>query len=409
MINRTGPLHICHFVDNLADAEQNRQVFNVIGQFSSDAYEHTLVVLKKQPGLNVRFPPNTSCIELNPKGVLNFGGLKECRRVIALLRPDICHTYGDNTMAIQWFAYQHATPLRLHTQFTSPSTSAGLAHLIEQWRYRLLSPPTHFIVTTSDESEQWLLQHTQVEENKVKLIRFGIDSQRLCPPLRHLEVNTKEHMIGTAPVPSDKFVIGTSICDAEPQDVEHFFEAYAKARQRDDDFADQAMLLVSGNSPHLPAYRQCIDRLALPENAIRFCGLLTDRYQFNMHVDCYASLHRKYVFPSKTLEAMSMGLPILLANQDAYPQYQGTTRPVLSSSATQGKYTHDRLLQLFTNVAQRMQLGRLARLHIQQHHDEKIHQQRCEALYVLAYGDQLGKEARRYNQERLSIKSNRDA
>lgn len=67
MINRTGPLHICHFVDNLADAEQNRQVFNVIGQFSSDAYEHTLVVLKKQPGLNVRFPLTPAALNSTQK------------------------------------------------------------------------------------------------------------------------------------------------------------------------------------------------------------------------------------------------------------------------------------------------------------------------------------------------------
>ncbi|MBE1275339.1 glycosyltransferase family 4 protein [Enterovibrio baiacu] len=408
MMNRTAPLHICHFVDNLADAEQNRQVFNVIRLFSSDAYEHTLVVLKKQPGLNVRFPPNTSCIELNPKGLLNFGGLKECRRVIALLRPDICHTYGDNTMAIQWFAYQHATPLRLHTQLASPSASEGLSLLVEQWRYRLLSPSTHFIVTTSDESEQWLLQHTQVEQSKVKLIRFGINSQRLRPPLRQLEVNKKECMIGTAPVPNDKFVIGTSICDAELQDVETFFEAFAKARDLDEEFANHAILLVSGNSRHLHAYRQCVDRLSLPDDAIRFCGLLTDSYQFNTRVDCYASLHRKYAFPSKTLEAMSMGLPILLANPNVHPLSQSKAPPVLSSSTAQGQQTYDRLLQLFSNVSQRMQLGRLARLHIQQHHDERIHQQRCEALYVLAHGDKLEKEAQRYSQERLSIRSNRD-
>lgn len=408
MINKTAPLHICHFIDSLSDAEQNRQVFDVIGQLSNDAYEHTLVVLKKQPGLNVRFPINTSCIELDPKSLLNFGGLKECRRVIALLRPDICHTYGDSTMAIQWLANQHATPLRLHTQFTSPNTANRFNQLIEQWRYRLLSPSTHFIVTASDESKQWLLQQTQVEESKVKLIRFGIDSQRLCPPLRQLDLNTKERMIGTACVPNDKFVIGTTICDTKPQDVEAFFEAFAKARQFDDEFSEQAMLLVSGNSPHLPAYRQCIDRLSLPESTIRFCGLLADGYQFNMLVDCYASLHRKYAFPSKTLEAMSMGLPILLANQNVSPQYQDKNLPVLCSRTEKGTFTHDHLLQLFNNVAERLKLGRLARLYVQQHHDEKIYQQRSEALYMLANGDTLEKESRIYHQERLSRQSNRD-
>ncbi|WP_028023941.1 glycosyltransferase family 4 protein [Enterovibrio calviensis] len=380
MLARPSPIHICHIVGSMADAMQDDQVFSNIRQFRQPEFEHTLIVLKRSKILSTKhLPANVSCLELNV-GDSRFGQFLECKKALTALKPDVCLTYGSKVYPMQWVAKRLNVPVKLHVHRQENTQRNALSKWFHEWVHRTLSHSSDLVVAPSDMAQAWLNQHAKIPNAKIKLIRHGIDSQKLCPPLRAVESTITENLVGSVAVPSHRLVMGLNVSGLSKQVIVDFFDEYFAACLRSPMFVQQTLLLVVGNTPHLSKLQQELDNRGVSEKQVSFTGHLNNLSLFYKHIDIYVYLQPQEQSVS-LLEAMSMGLPIASTRLPHQSSTNKKGHPVYWSTDADNDPLRDQLLELFLKSNKRLMLGRASRRYVQDKHHPEVYESQYRALF----------------------------
>lgn len=381
MVSVTSPRHICHIVNSLDDVTQTDLVIANICPFPQPHFEHTLVILNKSKSPLVKFPCDVSCLELTLKGSW-LRRLRECRKALAALRPDICQTYGERTFPVQWFAHRLNIPLKLHIYSQECAQQAWLCRQFRCLKYRFLSHFVDVVVSTEDCAQHWLEERAHLQPGKTHLIRSGIDSRYHCPALHEVDTGITNHFVGTVPIPTQRFVVGVPITGHKTPDVLAFLEQYMAARAQSANFARDCLLLLLGDSPDFCLYRHMLENMGLNQDCVRLYRHLPDNKRLYSHIDAIVSLNEEGHIPVSLLEAMSMGLPVISQRDGQCESINDD--PLLWPTDYDSVQVQHQLLTLYGNNGQRMELGRASRRYVMEKHNHHEHRLRYRALYALA-------------------------
>ncbi|MDD1794043.1 glycosyltransferase family 4 protein [Enterovibrio sp. ZSDZ42] len=380
MLVQPSPIHICHIVNSMADEMQNDQVFSNIRQFRQPEFEHTLIVLKRSKILSTKhLPANVSCLELNV-GDSHLRQYLECRNALIALKPHVCMTYGSKLYPMQWVAKRLNVPVKLHVHRQEEKPRNALSVWFHEWMHRTLSHSSDFVVAPSDMAHAWLNQNAKIPSAKIKLIRHGIDSQKLCPPLRAVESSITDNLIGSVAVPSHRLAIGLNVSGLSKQVIVDFFDEYFAACLRSPMFVQQTLLIVVGNTPHLSKLQHELDNRGVTEKQVSFTGHLNNLSLFYKHIDIYVYLQPKEQHVS-LLEAMSMGLPIASTRLPHQSPTNKKGHPVYWSTNADNDPLRDQLLELFLKSNKRLMLGRASRRYVQDKHHPEVYESQYRDLF----------------------------
>lgn len=380
MLSVRPPRHICHVVVSLGDVAQNEQVFANIRQFPSPHYEHTLIVLHKAKKPPLRLPHHTSCLELALDGSL-LNKIRTCHQALCAIRPDVCQTYGDQTLPVQWLAHRAGIPLRLHIAGQGNGAANWLARKGRVWSHKIFKHSCDFVIAADKAQEAWLKTNAGIEESKIKRVRAGIDIKTHRPPLQDVSLRNQTAFIGTLPVPANRFVIGLPVTGIGKEAVEQFLAEYVAALKHSTAFSAQALLLIIGNSPYLSFYRRFLEQHDVSDNQARFCNHHAESERFFHLLDAIVTLDDGTQPSFALLEAMSMGLPVISGRAGDSPK--DDNHPLFWLTDNGSHQFQYQMLTLYSDARKRIRLGQASRSYVLERYHHAEHQARYEKLYQL--------------------------
>ncbi|KXF80439.1 glycosyltransferase family protein [Enterovibrio coralii] len=278
--------HICHIVSTYTDDVLNRQLLSNLSCSMSKDYEHTLVVLSKHQGQRLTLPNGVSCIELKNTKPLCWRSFRECKKILSILKPDICHTYGEVPLAMQWLAHRASISVKLHQ--LAPAQTEKDASWLSRLYLSALSHSTDVFISSSSDTYVWLKKRVKIAPEQCRLIRPAINARRFRPALQQVDAERTNSFIGTVAIPTNKFVVGTDITHHAIEDVIHLIDEFAVACKLSPEFKHNSVLLIAGNARFLPLLRNEIQARNIIENNVRFAGEISDYYPFFNVIDALA-------------------------------------------------------------------------------------------------------------------------
>ncbi|PKF49094.1 glycosyltransferase [Enterovibrio nigricans] len=371
--------HICHIVSTYKDDVLNQQLLSNISCSMSKDYEHTLVVLSSQPSQRFSLPDGVSCIELKNKKPLCLRSFRECKKVLSLLKPDVCHTYGEAPLAMQWLAHRSGVPVKLHQ--LSSSQALPCQNWIKKTFLSVLSHSTDVFITASANAQHWLESNLGLSPEQCQIIRPAINAQRYRPALQEVDPHRTNSFLGTVAIPTNKFVVGTNINDQHLDSVINLIDEFAVASKLSPAFKKHAMLLIAGNARFLPLLRKEIQVRNLGED-VCILGELPNYWLFYKVIDALISPTEIDTTTALHLEAMAMAVPIISLRSRKLEKR--SEHPLFWTDKNGHCRIQHQLLEIFTDMNKRLRLGREARLYVQEKHCVKEYELRLKALYQLA-------------------------
>ena len=388
--------HVCHFVEHLKETETCQQILENMASQPEANVEHTLIVLHESKGNRISLPANAKYLELNIKTIFSIKSILECQRALKALKPDICQTYGDETILLHWLSLCESVFLRIHSLPSEPSIS-----LLLYWKrylYFLISRKiVHYFTVASRVDASWLNKSMKIKTEQIKLIRLPINTQEKCPPLRKIELyqtiylQEKETLLSLS---NNKFLIGISVNNMEKENAIFFFNTFIDVIQNTSILPQHLVLVVLGNAPYLPDLRRHFEKKMI-SSTVCYIGFLNDYFSILTRLDTFVHLEPTEKPARLLLEAMSMALPIV-----SYRTQIPTEKSVhpINWSLKNNKYgIKEQLISLFQNQNKRLLLGRSSREYVKKYHCIHMYQQTIKRLYFIKEHSSLDESNQKKN------------
>ncbi|MDD1780125.1 glycosyltransferase family 4 protein [Enterovibrio sp. ZSDZ35] len=370
--------HICHIVSTYTDDVLNRQLLGNLSCSLSKNFEHTLVVLSKPTRERLNLPNGVSCIELKNTRPLSWRAFRECGRVLSILKPDVCHTYGNTPLAIQWMARRAGVPVKLHQ--VSPLQASSHSSWLVKTFLSTLSHSTDVFITASSETKRWLEQGVRIPPEQCEIIRPAIDAKHFCPTLQEVNPLKTNSFLGQIAIPTNKFVVGTDISEQCIENLITLIDEFAVASKLSPEFKTNAMLLIAGNARYIPLLRKEVQARNLDEDNVRILGRISNMRLFYKTIDALAIPEEIDKNGTQPIEAMSMAIPIISLRPRALTRR--SEHPLKWTNKNGHCRIQHQLLDIFSDMGKRLRLGREARLYVQEKHCIKEFESRLLALYL---------------------------
>ncbi len=181
--------------------------------------------------------------------------------------------------------------------------------------YRFLLPVlarrARQVITGSEFSKERILAHTKVNDEKVVVIPYGVDS-RFCPEA----ISQVEEVVQSLKLPSSRYVV--AVGSIEPRkNLARLFEAWARMQDRR---SDDIWLVVVGAGGNLRVFNEL--HLGAPPAGVFFAGHVEERLMPALYAGAiamaYPSIYEGFGLPP--LEAMASGTPVLAGNCSSLPE-----------------------------------------------------------------------------------------
>jgi glycosyltransferase involved in cell wall biosynthesis len=227
--------------------------------------------------------------------------LTSVRNLVAAIRPDILHAhYAGTNGAIAALCNFHPFIL---TAWGSDILIAG--------KSRIKGPLIKFVLNRSElitcdaEHMKKTMMELGVSSSKIRLIYFGVDTQKFCPGPKDEELQRELGTVGYKVVVSSR--------NLEPvYDVETLVKAAPIVLQK----VPNVKFLILGKGPQGEALRELGRALGILENVIFTGSVPNDRIPLYLRVaDVYVSTSLSDAgIAASTAEAMACGLPVVITH-----------------------------------------------------------------------------------------------
>jgi glycosyltransferase involved in cell wall biosynthesis len=168
---------------------------------------------------------------------------------------------------------------------------------------RLLTPITDAFIAVAESHGRFLVEHTGFPQNKVAVIRNGVDTDRFAPGHDVAAVRRELGIRETDPV--------VGIVAALRPEKNH--ELFIETSRRVLSYLRAARFLVVGEGPRRADLERRVRDLGL-QASVQFLGSRSDMPRVLSAMDVFALTSHVEASPVSILEAMSIGRPVVATN-----------------------------------------------------------------------------------------------
>ncbi|MGF1723866.1 glycosyltransferase [Photobacterium nomapromontoriensis] len=347
---------IVHIVHGFHIGGLENLIVNCINQMGN-GYHHTIISLTTVGDIIEQIIPEITTISLNkPPGNslrLYFSLFKQLRR----LKPDVVQTYNLATIEYQCVAALARVPVRIHAEHGRDSYDP--AGTVKKYRYlrKISAIWIHQVIAVSDDLYQWLAQNVGIPQDKLKLIRNGINTQHFHPINKTLTsaVFTFGHVARLQSIKNQQLLI----------------TAYQEACTRSPSFLENTQLILVGDGDQRPTLEKLAAKSAT-SNHIHFAGCQENMRQQYATFDAFVLSSIAEGIPLTLLESMSMGIPHIVTTVGGVNEViiEGHTGVGIPSQDHQA--LADALLRFYQQRSELPTMGQAARSRIEQHFSESV-------------------------------------
>jgi glycosyltransferase involved in cell wall biosynthesis len=300
----------------------------------------------------------------------NAKDLWELRPILKVFRPDIIHTHLTNDHLLGGVAARLFSPSSkvLRTSYQGEGLEPSLRNKV------LLGYFTSGLITVSEQGREGGISHFSLSPNKVWKVEIGVDTSRFNPQ-RCSRALRRSLGIG-----SDEIVVGIVARIQRHRRFEVFLEAFRLAASQKPNLK---AVLVGRGTHMVPVAVEPARRLGL-NGRVLFPGYK----EGEEYVDALASMDIKVFLVPGTdgscravREAMSMGLPVIVARRGMLPEMVkgGEVGLVIEDSP---ENLSNAILTLAGDEALRRDMGQAARKWALEHFSLDKEVREVEAIYA---------------------------
>ncbi|MBI5201913.1 MAG: glycosyltransferase [Elusimicrobia bacterium] len=244
---------------------------------------------------------------LNLKTRPEFRHLKDLTDIISANKPDIVH-------AIMYQAIQLCRALKMLGYAQFPLVSAPRVHYRTRSGFSLfidrqLKPYDTVLVTESEASRKYLVDHQGYKQSKTHTIYNGVDIASW--PVSKV---SREKIRARLKIEPEDILVGAVGRLDEQKGHRYLIEAIAKLKA-----AQPVKLAILGDGP-MRRELESLSRALRVEEDVAFAGEVPDVPNWLSAFDVFALPSLWEGLPNALMEAMAMGLPVVATRVDGVPE-----------------------------------------------------------------------------------------
>ncbi len=310
---------VAHIVFRFDYGGLENGIVNLVNRMPADRYRHAVVALE---GIGVEFArrvqrPDVELLTINKRPGKDPASYRSLWRTLRRLRPAIVHTRNLGTLDMQIAAAAAGVRCRIHGEHGWSTTDPqGLDPRNLRLR-RLLRPLPQAYVAMSRDIARWLERSVGVPSGRVRQLYSGVDSERFRPdgprpadlPWRGAEQG------GDGP----PVVIGT-VGRLDPiKNQAGLLRAFRAILDRHPEWRLRLRLIIAGDGPLRGELATLARELDL-EGSVWFPGARGDVAELMRAMDVFVLPSINEGISNTILEAMAMGLPVVVARVGGNPE-----------------------------------------------------------------------------------------
>lgn len=157
-------------------------VVNLINHMPSDAYRHAVVALTEVTDFKQRIQrDDVEFISLRKPPGQGIWQYPKLFKLFRQLRPQIVHSRNLAALEVQAPAWAAGVPVRLHGEHGRDADDLTGNNRTYQRVRRFYKPFVHHYVALSRDLVDYLVQKTNVPQEKITQVYNGVDTDRFCP------------------------------------------------------------------------------------------------------------------------------------------------------------------------------------------------------------------------------------
>ncbi|HLQ84668.1 MAG TPA: TIGR03088 family PEP-CTERM/XrtA system glycosyltransferase [Salinisphaeraceae bacterium] len=302
---------IVHILNQMDVGGMETVALNLIER-SSDRYRHAVVCMQDRGSLAARAEAlGASVLALGKKPGKDLRAYGRLWRLLRRLRADIVHTYNIGAIDAAPWARLAGVRHIIHAEHGRDAADPqGSSRKYRRLR-RLLAPAISIFVAVSEDLASWLVQEVGIADNKVQLIRNGIDLERYHPEAE------AEPPWPAQFAPAGSIVVGSVGRLNAVKAFADLLQAFARVQFSDTGPAPR--LVIVGSGPEQAALEQLVHELGIAER-VWLAGERDDVPQLLQAMDVYVCSSIAEGMALTLLEAMASGLPVIATQVGGNPE-----------------------------------------------------------------------------------------
>lgn len=244
--------------------------------------------------------------------------------------------------------------------------------LIRRLTNKALFPLCDVYVGVSEAIRRDLIKYDWLPDNKVKVIRNGVDLSRFDPDKLHADFRAEMD------IPKGALFLLCIGRLAENKGYEYLIEAFSTVRaklQRD------VRLVIIGEGSYRDSLTAMIDVLG-HSNRITLAGQRTDIPDILASADMFVMPSIEEGLPNAMLEAMSMGLPVVATDVGGIPEALMSPQHGLIVSPREPEALARAIINVASDHARMRAMGEAARRHVIENFSIQRTTERWQNLYL---------------------------
>ncbi|MFD2177986.1 glycosyltransferase [Veronia pacifica] len=304
---------IFHLVRRFSDVYKYQYMLAIVDAFSDKRFKHTLVSVEDGSHFPRAVADKFSFFVLQTKDNSPIRGWLKLKHLIAFEQPDICISYDSECFAAQWIAKLGGVPHRFHIQHTFYPSSADMkGSLLNGLKSRFLAYSVEQVISSCRSNYQWFRSISRVPDHKLSLVRPGVDSKQLRPPVCLAYTNNINKPRSHTGITNDKFIVGIRVEKNQMFFLASVLRSYEQACKKSQEFRENTMVFIHGDSDKLGRIlSNVLAKLPDITKNVKLADYGNDSFNFYCTTDIVIQKYAIAYPTEEMLKAMSMGVPVL--------------------------------------------------------------------------------------------------
>lgn len=364
-------IRILHLVLSLDTGGLENGVVNIINGLDDSRYTSILCCIKHSGDLISRINKDIKIIELNHYSGIEYGAIKNLKKIILEEDIDIIHTRNYKPYMFGFIAGRLLSNVALiHSEHGKDYPFDRIKMFIQ----RICSHFTNGIIALSSDIKSNMVKHIGIKSSKIKVIINGVDTNKFSPSPRNSDL-TREFDIE-----EDNIVIGAV---GRMVTVKSYPELLLSVRNAKSAGA-KIKLIIVGDGPELMAIKDLARQYGL-SNDVCFAGNRNDIDEILHLFDIYVLTSTNEGLSNTLLEAMSSAIPVVVSRVGGNAEIVNSDRVGYTYSSGDHNELTAKLLALSEDKEMRRQLAENARKHIIQNYSLDVMIRNYADMYTSVY------------------------
>jgi sugar transferase (PEP-CTERM/EpsH1 system associated) len=350
-----SPPLVVHVIHSFAMGGMENGLVNLLNGFDHSLMRHAVICIEHSTDFAKRLHQPVPIYQLHRSQIGLWPMRRALFKLLRELKPGIVH--GRNITALDAFlpAKLAGVPCCLYSEHGFDMSDPQGLHWKSRWLRKLHRPLIEHFITVSPLLADYLHKHIGVPRKHISPIMNGVDSERFTSALNPAKLPSHWDQ--------NDLVLGTVGRMQSIKNQSLLLEALAALHRPD------VRLLIAGDGPELSQLQAQAKALQI-EQQVWLCGARSDVPELMKCLDLFILPSWSEGISNTILEAMSLGLPVLVSDvggnpsliTDAALRFDPHSLPALLNVVT----------PLLDNPAQRLALGQANRQQVLAKHSLSV-------------------------------------